>query len=140
MANVEIKFVEAMTFVGKGDSNHWVVMDGAPSVGGTNAGSSPMELILIALGGCSGMDVVSILRKKRMKYDKFEIKISGERADDHPKVYTKVHVEYILYGKEINEKDFLHAVELSQNTYCSVAGLIKKSGAEVTFSHRISSE
>jgi len=140
MANCEVKFVEGMTFIGKGDTNHWVAMDGAREVGGTAAGTSPMELVLIALGGCSGMDVVSILRKMRVNYDKFEMKLSGERATEHPKVFTKIHVEYTIYGKEINEKDFAHAVELSQDKYCSVAGVIKKSGVELTFSYKVISE
>ena len=137
MANCEVKFVDGMTFIGKGDTNHWVAMDGSTEVGGTAAGTSPMELVLIALGGCSGMDVVSILRKMRVNYDKFEMKLSGERATEHPKVFTKIHVEYIIYGKEIKEKDFAHAVELSQDKYCSVAGVIKKSGVELTFSYKV---
>ncbi|MCS7228619.1 MAG: OsmC family protein [Candidatus Kryptonium sp.] len=137
MAKVEVKFVDGMTFIGKGESNHWVVMDSAESVGGTNAGTRPMELVLIALGGCSGMDVVSILKKKRVKFDKFEMKISGERAEEHPKVYTKVDVEYIIYGRGINPKDVEHAIELSQTKYCSVSAILKKSGAQVNYTYKI---
>ncbi len=137
MPKVEIKFVDGMTFVGKGESNHWVVMDGAETVGGSDAGTRPMELVLIALGGCTGMDVVSILRKKRVKFDKFEMRISGERAEEHPKVYTKVNIEYIFYGRDIKEKDVEHAIELSQTKYCSVSAILKKSGAEVNYTYKI---
>jgi putative redox protein len=137
MAKVEVKFVDGMTFIGKGESNHWVVMDGAESVGGSNAGTRPMELVLVALGGCTGMDVVSILRKKRVKFDKFEMRITGERAEEHPKVYTKVKIEYLIYGKDVREKDVEQAIELSQTKYCSVSAILKKSGAEVTYSYKI---
>lgn len=137
MPKIEVKFVDGMTFIGKGESNHWVVMDGAETVGGSDAGTRPMELVLIALGGCTGMDVVSILRKKRVKFDKFEMKISGERAEEHPKVYTKIDIEYIIYGKEINPKDVEHAIELSQSKYCSVSAMLKKSGAQVNYFYKI---
>ncbi len=137
MPRVEVKFVDGMTFIGKGESNHWVVMDGAESVGGSDAGTRPMELVLVALGGCTGMDVVSILRKKRVKFDKFEMKITGERTEEHPRVYTKVNIEYLIYGKDVREKDVEQAIELSQTKYCSVSAILKKSGAEVTYSYKI---
>lgn len=137
MSNVEVKFVDGMTFIGRGDSNHWVIMDAAETVGGTNAGTRPMELLLISLGGCTGMDVVSILRKKRVKFDKFEMKITGNRAGEHPKVYTKVDIEYVIYGNGINPKDVEHAIELSQTKYCSVSAILKKSGAEVNYTYKI---
>ncbi len=137
MPKVEVKFVDGMTFIGKGDSNHWVVMDGAETVGGSDAGTRPMELLLVSLGGCTGMDVVSILRKKRVKFDRFEIKITGERAEEHPKVYTKVDIEYLIYGKDIREKDVEQAIELSQSKYCSVSAILRKSGAEVNYTYKI---
>ena len=137
MPNVEIKFVDGMTFIGRGDSNHWVVMDSAETVGGTNAGTRPMELVLIALGGCTGMDVVSILKKKRVKFDKFEMKITGDRAEEHPKVYTKVDIEYVIYGDGINPRDVEHAIELSLSKYCSVSAILKKSGAKVNYTNKI---
>ncbi len=137
MPYVEIKFVDGMTFIGRGDSNHWVVMDSAETVGGTNAGTRPMELVLIALGGCTGMDVVSILKKKRVKFDKFEMKITGDRAEEHPKVYTKVDIEYVIYGDGINPRDVEHAIELSLSKYCSVSAILKKSGAKVNYTYKI---
>ncbi len=137
MPNVEVKFVDGMTFIGRGDSNHWVIMDAAETVGGTNAGTRPMELLLISLGGCTGMDVVSILKKKRVKFDKFEMKITGVRAEEHPKVYTKVDIEYVIYGNKINPKDVENAIELSQAKYCSVSAILKKSGAEVNYTYKI---
>lgn len=136
---VTVKFVDGMTFIGKGDSNHWVIMDGAQKTGGSDAGTRPMELVLIALGGCTGMDVVSILKKKRVNFNGLEIKISAERAQDYPKIYTDVNIEYIIHGDGINEKDVEHAIKLSQEKYCSVSAILRKSGARVNYSYKIES-
>lgn len=128
MANKKavVKQLQGITFIGKSDSNHWVTMDGSEQFGGSNAGSSPKELLLVALGGCTGSDVASILSKKRVKIDKFEMNISADVTDEHPKVYTKVHIEYVFYGRDIQEKDVERAIELSQNTYCSVTAMLQK--------------
>lgn len=128
MANKKavVKQLQGITFIGKSDSNHWVTMDGSEQFGGSNAGSSPKELLLIALGGCTGSDVASILSKKRVKIDKFEMYISADVTDEHPKVYTKAHIEYVFYGRDIQEKDVERAIELSQNTYCSVTAMLQK--------------
>ena len=137
MLKAEVKFVDGMTFIGRGNSNHWVVMDGSQKVGGSDAGTRPMELVLIALGGCTGMDVVNILRKKRVNFDKFEMKISGERAEEHPMVYTRVNIEYIIYGKDVKDKDVEQAINLSQEKYCSVSAILKKSGADVNYTYKV---
>ena len=115
-----------ITFIGKGTSNHWVVMDGSPLFKGYEAGTHPIELVLIGLGGCTGMDVVSLLQKKKVKYDRFEIQLKADRAKEHPKVITRVDLEYILYGKGINPKDVEEAIGLSQTKYCSVSAMLKK--------------
>lgn len=121
-----IKHVQGITFIGRSDSNHWVTMDGSEKFGGSDAGNSPKELLLIALGGCTGSDVASILSKKRVKLEKFEMNISAEVAEEHPKVYTKAHIEYVFYGKNIQGKDVERAIELSQQTYCSVTAMLQK--------------
>jgi putative redox protein len=131
-----IKQVRGITFAGKTDSNHWLIMDGPEEFGGSNAGIRPKELLLLGLGGCTGSDVASILAKKRVKLDGFEININSEVADQHPQVYTKMHIEYVFYGNNISEKDVEHAIELSQSIYCGVTKMLEKA-AEITHSYKI---
>ena len=134
-----IKHVEGVTFLGKADSNHWVTMDGTENFGGSNAGTRPKELILVALGGCTGSDVAVILKKKKVKYDSFIMNISAEQQETHPQVYTKIHIEFVFHGKEIPKEAVERAIELSQNTYCSVTAMLQKS-VEITHSYRIVEE
>lgn len=131
-----VKQLQGITFIGKTDSNHWVPMDGPESFGGSNAGIRPKELLLVSLGGCTGADVTAILKKKRIKIDGFEINISAESADTHPKVYTKIHLDFVFYGKDIKEKDVERAIELSQKTYCAVTAMLEKS-LEITYAFTI---
>ena len=97
----EVVNVKGLTFVGKAESNHWMVMDGSKEFGGFEAGIKPMEAVLVALGGCTGMDVVSILNKMKVNFDSFEIIIGAERAKEHPKVFTKIHLTYRFKGKNL---------------------------------------
>jgi len=131
-----IKQVKGITFAGKTDSNHWITMDGPEEFGGSNAGIRPKELLLIALGGCTGSDVVSILQKKRTNLQDFEINVSADVADEHPQVFTKIHIEYVFYGNDLQAKDIERAIELSQTKYCSVTKMLEKA-AEVTHSYKI---
>lgn len=131
-----VKHIKGVTFLGKSDSNHWVTMDGPESFGGSDAGTRPKELLLIALGGCTGSDVITILQKKKIKIDNFEMNISADVADEHPQVFTKINVEYVFYGKDIQEKDVERAIELSQTKYCSVTHMLNKA-AEITHSFKI---
>ncbi|PID59775.1 MAG: osmotically inducible protein OsmC [Ignavibacteriae bacterium] len=133
-----VKQLNGLTFVGKTDSNHWVTMDGPENFGGSNAGIRPKELILLSLAGCTASDVTAILQKKRVALDNFEINISAESTETHPKVYTKINLEYVFYGKNIKEKDVERAIDLSQNTYCGVTAMLQKS-IEVTHSYKIKS-
>lgn len=134
-----VKQLRGITFVGKTDSNHWITMDGPENFYGSNAGIRPKELILISLAGCTGSDVVAILQKKRVKLDNLEMNITAEQQETHPQVYTKIHIEFLFYGKDINEKDVERAIELSQTTYCSVSAMLKKS-VEITHSYKIIAE
>ncbi len=134
-----IKQIKGITFAGKTDSNHWITMDGPEDFGGSNAGIRPKELILIGLGGCTGSDVVSILSKKRVKIDDFEMNISAEVAETHPQVFTTVHIEFVFYGNNIDPKDVERAIDLSQTKYCSVTAMLEKS-VKITHSFRIESE
>ncbi len=131
-----VKQVQGITFIGKTDSNHWITMDGPESFGGSNAGIRPKELLMVALGGCTGSDVASILGKKKIKLDGFEMNISAEVADEHPQVFTKMNLEYVFYGKNLPVKDIERAIELSQTKYCSVTAMLQKA-MPIEHSYRI---
>jgi len=124
---VEVVNVKGLTFIGKADSNHWMVMDGGKEFGGFEAGIKPMEAVLVALGGCTGMDVVSILNKMKVKFNSFEVLINAERAEDHPKVFTKIHMKYRFKGRNLPRDKIEKAVKLSQERYCSVSAMLRKS-------------
>jgi putative redox protein len=131
-----LKQVQGVTFVAKGNSNHWVVMDGSPDFGGSHAGSTPKELLLIALAGCTANDVVPILKKKRVALHGLEVLVSGKERDEHPKIFTEIHIEYVFYGDGLNPSDLERAIELSTTKYCSVSAILKAS-APITHSYRI---
>ncbi len=134
----KIKLVEGMQFVANADSGHAVVMDASGDVGGKDSGARPMELLVLGLGGCTGMDVVSILRKMKQDVKGFEIEIDADRAKTYPKVYTRVHIVYKIWG-DISEDKLKKAIELSQDTYCSASAMFKET-AEVTYEYKILKE
>lgn len=125
-----------MRFTGNTPSSFSISMDASQDHGGENQGPRPMELVLVALGGCTGMDVISILNKMKEKVESFEMNISAERAQDHPKVYTKVHIEYVFKGEDLKEENIKKAIELSQTKYCSVSAILRGT-AKVTYSWKI---
>ena len=131
-----LKQIKGISFAGKTDSNHWITMDGSENFGGSDAGIRPKELLLLSLAGCTASDVVSILQKKRVKLDDFEMNISADMTEEHPKVYSKIDLEYVFYGKDIKDKDVERAIELSQTTYCGVTAMFKKA-MEIKHSYRI---
>jgi len=131
-----IKQVNGCSFVGKADSNHWVSIDTSKDAFGSDAAVHPMELVLIALGSCSGCDVVSILKKKQVQLKGFEIYIDAERSETYPKVFTKIHVEYVFYGETINPVHVERAIELSAEKYCPVYAMLKNS-VSITSSYKI---
>lgn len=133
---VKIKQVEGLTFVGKGDTDHWVTIDGPEKIGGNESASRPMELLLISLGSCTGSDVASILKKKRVETRKFEINLNGERKKEHPKTFTKIDLEYIFHGN-IDKKAVERAIDLSQNKYCPIVTILKKAEVEISYSYKI---
>ena len=129
-----VRQVRGMTFVGLTESGHWVSVDGPPEFGGSNAAIRPKELILISLGACTGSDVVSILQKKRVKLAGFEVKLKAQVAEEHPQVYTSIHIEYVFYGENLSTSDLERAIDLSQNKYCPVSAMLKNS-VELTNSY-----
>ena len=131
-----VKQVKGMTFVGKTDSNHWITMDGPEKFGGSDAGIRPKEILMLSLGGCTGSDVTSILSKKKIRLEGFEINITAESADEHPQVFTKMNLEYVFYGKNVPVKDVERAIELSLTKYCSVTAMLQKA-MPIEHSYRI---
>jgi putative redox protein len=139
MSDIIIKNVEGLTFIGRGKTRHWVTMDGPENFGGSEAASRPMELFLLSLGSCTGADVASLLKKMRVKVDKFEIHIDSQRAEEHPKVYTKISLKYILWGQDLEaEKEKIEkSIDLSQNKYCSISAMIRAANIPVDYSYEL---
>ncbi len=130
------KYIEGRTFLAKGESNHWVSLDTAKEKGGGGAGTSPMEMVLVALASCTGLDVVSILEKRRVTLQDFDIRVSAERAETHPKVYTKIHLNYRFISPDLKEKEAERAIQLSEDKYCSVSKMLEKT-AEISYDYEI---
>ncbi|WP_321277165.1 OsmC family protein [Thiomicrorhabdus indica] len=121
-----------MAFDATASTGHTVRMDAAPEVGGENTGPRPMEMVLMGLGGCTGIDVVMMLQKMGQDIKDVQIEIESERAEDVPKVYTKIHVNFKVIGTDLNEKKVKRAVDLSAEKYCSVSKMLE---ATVEMSH-----
>ena len=115
------KWVEGMAFLGEAGSGHAVVMDGAPEYGGRNIGIRPMEMLLIGLAGCTGFDVVQILKKGREAVTGCEVEVEAERASEDPKVFTKIHIAYRVSGRGLSQAKAERAVTLSKEKYCSAS-------------------
>ncbi|HHS12736.1 MAG TPA: OsmC family peroxiredoxin [bacterium] len=129
---VTIKQLEQITFAGIGDTGHWVLMDNTPEFGGYGGASKPMEMVLMALGGCTGMDVASILGKMRVPLKNMEVIVEGEQAETHPKVFTRIHIEFLFYGTDIPKDKVEQAVALSKDKYCSVMAMLRQSVKIIT--------
>lgn len=125
-----------MQFDGLAGSGHTVVMDAAAQHGGQNAGFRPMELLLVGLAGCTGMDVISILRKQRQQVTSYEVRVRGERAADHPMVFTTITVEHVVTGHALDPAAVARAVQLSETRYCGAGAMLGKS-ARLTHSYQI---
>ena len=131
-----VRRVDGITFIGRADTNHWVAMDGPEDFGGRNAATRPKELVLLALGGCTGSDVAAILQKKRVPVESLEMRLTAEQTDEHPQVFTKIHVEVVVSGDDIRAADVARAIELSETKYCSVGAMLRAAVA-ITYSYRI---
>ena len=131
-----IKWIEGVSFAGQSESGHTVVMDGPPDAGGQNLGVRPMEMLLLGMGGCTAFDVVHILRKGRQQVSDCVAEIDAERAATDPKVFTRIHVHFIITGKGLDPKRVDQAVKLSAEKYCSASIMLGKV-AEVTHDFEI---
>jgi len=139
MVEANATLVHGMQFQGTTSSGHTLIMDADDTSGGQNKGFRPMELLLVGFGGCSGMDVISILRKKRQKVTALEVNVKGEQTEDYPKIYKEVHIEYVVKGKAVEKEAVERAISLSLEKYCSVGATLAK-GALITHSYRIVEE
>jgi putative redox protein len=123
--DVRVKWVEDRTFVGEVESGHKIAF-GTASETGAKPGPSPMELVLIGTGGCSAYDVVSILEKGREAIEDVAVELDADRAGDHPKVFTRIHMHFVVKGRGLNEAKVARAVELSVEKYCSASAMMQK--------------
>ena len=131
-----IKWVEAATFLGESGSGHAVVMDGPPEGGGRGLGVRPMEMLLLGMGGCTAYDVVHILKKARQPVTDCVVDLTAERAETEPKVFTRIHVHFVVTGRDLTEKQVARAVELSADKYCSASIMLGKV-AQITHDYEI---
>lgn len=133
---VRVNWLEGMTFVGESGSGHAVVMDGPPDLGGRNLGPRPMEMLLLGMGSCSAVDVVEILKKSRQQVSHCVVEIDAQRAEEIPKVFTHIHLHFIISGQNLGEKQVQRAVNLSAEKYCSATRMLAQV-AEVKYSVEI---
>jgi putative redox protein len=125
-----------MTFVGESGSGHAIVMDGAPEHGGRNLGIRPMEMLLLGLGGCTAFDVVMILNKSRQDIVDCEVLIDSDRADEVPKVFTRIHIHFVVSGNNLDAAKVEKAVNLSADKYCSASEMLART-ANITHDFEI---
>ena len=132
----KVKLETGMHFDAEAGSGHHVTLDAAEHGGGQNAGFRPMEMLLVGLGGCTGMDVISILRKKRQQVTGYEVHVSGIRAEDHPMVFVEITVEHIVTGHGVQPEAVERAIQLSKERYCGAGAMLGKV-AHLTHTFRI---
>lgn len=121
-----VRWLPPMGFVGESGSGHSVVMDGPPENGGSDLGVRPMEMLLLGMGGCASFDVVHILKKSRQQISNCEALLEADRADEEPKVFTKIHLHFIVTGTQLDENKVAKAIELSADKYCSASIMLGK--------------
>lgn len=132
-----IKWVEGVSFLGESGSGHAVVMDGPPEMGGRNLGVRPMEMMLLGMGGCTSFDVLHILKKQRQPISDCVAEIEAERAETEPKVFTKIHVHFVVSGENLNPTKVAKAIELSAEKYCSASIMLGNAGVAITHDFEI---
>ncbi|WP_188151008.1 OsmC family protein [Teredinibacter waterburyi] len=132
-----VKWVDGAQFLAESGSGHSVVMDGPPDLGGRNTGVRPMEMLLMGLGGCASFDVMSILQKSRQAVTGCRTELSAERADAVPAVFTKIHLKFIVEGRNLKDAQVKRAVELSAEKYCSASIMLEAAGVEIAHSYEV---
>jgi len=136
MKTARVKWIENFKFMGEAPSGKSIMLDAPVDSGGDGSAVTPGELTIVSLGGCTGIDVVGILKKMRVDFDSFEVVVNAVSADEHPKVWVKLEVKYIISGKNIDESKVKKAIDLTTTKYCSVSAMLSKT-AEMTFDYEI---
>ena len=131
--NAKIKWLESQKFVGESGTGHSVVMDSIDS----NKGFSPMEMLLLGVGGCTSMDVLSILKKSKQDVMDFEVRVEAEREEKHPRIFQEANIHYIIKGRNISESHVERAIELSTEKYCGASITLGRSGTKMKYTHEI---
>jgi putative redox protein len=134
-----VKWVENVCFMAESESGHAMIMDGSPDIGGRNMGPRPMEMLLMGAGGCTSVDVVMIMKKSRQDVTGCEVEVSAERASEHPKVFTKIHMHFTVRGRNLKADIVERAIKLSAEKYCSASIILGKT-AEMTHDYEIIEE
>lgn len=134
-----IMWQEGVSFLGQAGSGHSVLMDGAPEAGGKNLGPRPMEMILLGLGGCTAFDVVHILRKGRQVITDCQVEMDAQRATEDPKVFTHIHLHFVITGKDLDPRQVERAINLSAEKYCSASMMLKVT-VDITHDYEIITE
>ena len=127
--NISVNWVDGILMVGKSHSGHSITMDGPPEIGGENLGVRPMEMLLLGVAGCTMIDVVTTLKKMRQDLTNCETKLSAERAEEHPKVFTDIHIQFIVKGQDLDPKKVEKAITLSAEKYCSASIMLGKTAS-----------
>ena len=136
MVKAKVRWVEGLQFVASAPSGHAILVDGSEKGGGLDSAVHPGELILLGLAGCTGMDVISLLKKMRVEVTGFEVRVEAEEAEEHPKALKKIHLIYVVTGRDIPEDKLKKAIEMSQFKYCRVAATLRD-GAKIDYEHEI---
>ena len=134
--NISVEWIDGMLMVGKSDSGHAIVMDGPPEIGGENLGVRPMEMLLLGMTGCTVIDVINTLKKMREDVVGCQTQVSADRSEEYPKVFTNIHVHFVLRGKQLNPLKVDKAIKLSAEKYCSASIMIGKT-AIITHDYEI---
>jgi putative redox protein len=133
---IYLKQLKGNTFAAKASAGHWVMIDTKKEVNGNEGATTPKELLLISLAGCTSMDVIPILKKKRSPVVAYECNVKAEETEEYPKIFKEIHIEYVFYGDGIKPEDVERAIDLSKTKYCAVSAQLAAS-AKITHSYRI---
>ena len=134
-----VKWIENVTFLAESGSGHGLILDGAPETGGRNLGPRPMEMLLLGLGGCTAFDVIHILRRGREQVTDCVVEVEAERAETDPKVFTSIHIHYVVTGRGLAESKVERAIALSAEKYCSASVILGKT-AKITHDWKVIDE
>jgi putative redox protein len=134
--NATVKWVDGLKFTSYADSGHEAIMDGPSEHGGSDSAPRPMEMVLMGLGGCTAMDAISILRKKKQDVTGLEVNLKGVRAENHPMRYENVELEFVVRGRGVDEKAAKRAIELSMEKYCSVKFTLERE-TDIQYTYKV---